>query len=65
MSADRKVVPFAVPFLFGLMSLFSMLGRGRLALYPGPDTVQLIGTGMCFGVALAGLVLLWRGRRVP
>jgi hypothetical protein len=63
MAADRKVIPFAVPLFFGILSLLSMVGRGRLAPYSGPDIVQLIGTGMCFGVALAGLVLLLRGRR--
>jgi hypothetical protein len=64
MAADRRVVPFAVPFLFGIMSFVSMIGRGRLAAYAGPDILQLIGTGMCFGVALTGLIVLVRARRV-
>jgi hypothetical protein len=37
---------------FGLLSIFSMLGRPSLANIRTVDIVHLVGTGMCFGGAL-------------
>jgi hypothetical protein len=56
----RRLVPIWVPVLLGLMSLSSMLSRPRIALLHGSDIVQMIGTGMCFGVALAALIAFLR-----
>jgi hypothetical protein len=47
-----------VPFVlatFGLLSLFSMLGRPSLATIRAVDFVHLIGTGMCLGAAIVAL----------
>ena len=63
MNDRRKLVPFWVPLLFGLISLFNLVTRPSFATIRGPDVVQLIGTGMCFGVALATLVVFLRGSR--
>ena len=41
---------------FGLLSLFSMLGRPSLASIRAVDFVHLIGTGMCLGGAIVALV---------
>ena len=62
MDNRRKLIPFWVTLMFGLMSLFSMISKPSFATIRGPDAVQLIGTGMCFGVALATLVVFLRGR---
>jgi hypothetical protein len=56
----RRLVPIWVPLLFGLLSLSSMMTRPRFATFHGSDVVQLIGTGMCFGVALASFIALRR-----
>ena len=37
---------------FGLLGIFSMLGRPSLANIRTVDIVHLVGTGMCFGGAL-------------
>jgi hypothetical protein len=58
----RRLVPFWVPLLFGFMSLANVVSRPRLAALHGSDLVQLIATGMCFGVALTTLILFIRGR---
>jgi hypothetical protein len=58
----RKLAPFWVPLLFGLLGLANVVGRPRLAALHGSDVVQLLGIGMCFGVALTSLVTLLRGR---
>jgi len=53
MSTRRE--SFRVVFVlaaFGLLSLFSMLGRPTLADIRAVDFVHLIGTGMCFGAAI-------------
>lgn len=56
----RRLVPIWVPLLMGLLSLSNMLSRPRIAMLHGSDVVQMIGTGMCFGVALATLIALLR-----
>jgi hypothetical protein len=63
MAVRRALVPFAVPLLFGIVSLINVLTRPRVGTYVPADVVQLIGTGMCFGVALVGLILMLRGNR--
>jgi hypothetical protein len=63
MSNRRKLFPFFFPLLFGLWALFNIVGKPRFATFHGSDVVQLIGAGMCFGVALATLVAFFRGRR--
>jgi len=54
---------FAVPLLFGILSLTQLMSRPRFATYYRPDVVQLFGTGMCFGAALVALVIMLRGPR--
>ena len=63
MSNRRTLVPFWVPLLFGLMALVNVVGNPRIATLHGSDVVQLIAVGMCFGVALATLVVFLRGPR--
>jgi hypothetical protein len=62
MSDRRKLVPFWVPLLFGLMSLSNVLTRPSVQSLRAVDTVQLLATGMCFGAAIVTLVLFLRGR---
>ncbi len=62
-ASRRRFVPIWVPLLLGLLSLSNMMTRPRFAAFHGSDVVQLIGTGMCFGVALASLVFLLRSRQ--
>jgi hypothetical protein len=45
------------------MSLASAVSRPRMAAVRGSDIVQLIGSGMCFGVALTTLIMFIRDRR--
>ena len=46
---------------FGAINLMSM--AARLEAIRAVDVVQLIGVGMCFGVALAGIVIMLRKRQ--
>jgi hypothetical protein len=48
---------------FGAISLISMAARTRFEAIRALDVVQLIGAGMCFGVALVGIVIILRKRQ--
>lgn len=63
MSNRRKLAPFWVSLLFGLLSFFNFASNPRFATFHAIDVVRLIATGMCFGVALATLVVFFRGSR--
>jgi hypothetical protein len=64
MSSRRKlVVPFIVPLLIGLGGFSNVARSPRFETFHTVDVIQLIGTGMCFGVALYTLVIFLRGPR--
>ncbi len=63
MSTRRKLFPFWIPLLFGLMGVSRIFANPRLAAIRTVDIVQLIAIGMCFGVALATLVTFLRRPR--
>jgi hypothetical protein len=46
---------------FGAVNLISM--AARLEAIRAVDVVRLIGVGMCFGVALVGIVIMLRKRQ--
>jgi hypothetical protein len=52
----RRLMPFWVGVLFGLMGLVRVLTQPRIASYYTPDIVQLIAVGFCFGVAFVTLI---------
>jgi hypothetical protein len=63
MSTRRKLFPFWMPLLFGLLGLAGVFGNPRLTGIRAVDIVRLIATGMCLGVALATLVAFLRRPR--
>ena len=63
MSNWRKVVPVFSVALIGLINLNNVAGKPRFQTFQTIDVVQLITTGMCFGVALGLLVMFFRGTR--
>jgi hypothetical protein len=52
-----------VPLLIGLIGLMNLMHQPRFASFRNVDVLQLIASGMCFGVALFALLLLMRGPR--
>jgi hypothetical protein len=48
--------------MFGLFGLLHMIGNPRLAMLHGADVVQLVASGVCFGV---GFGLLFGNRKFP
>lgn len=57
----NMAAPFIVLFI-GLVGLFSLTERPRFEMYRTVDVIQLIASGMCFGVALILLIMIFRGR---
>jgi hypothetical protein len=53
----------AVPLIIGLIGLMNLMGQPQFASFRNVDVVQLLGSGMCFGVALVALFALLRGPR--
>ena len=64
MLARRKFVisGIVVPLLIGLIGFINLIQRPRFAAYHDVDVLQLLGTGMCFGVALSAFIALIRNR---
>jgi hypothetical protein len=63
MSTSRKQFQSWAPLVFGLMGLSRIFGNPRLAAIRTVDIVQLVGIGICLGVALATLVTFLRRPR--
>ena len=62
---NRRTFPrisFLLTF-FGVMNLLAMISRPTWANIRGVDAVRLIGTGMCFGVAIVSFVAYFGDRR--
>jgi hypothetical protein len=53
----------AVPLVIGLIGLMNVMRRPRFESFHNVDVLQLLASGMCFGVALAALLALLRGPR--
>jgi len=45
----------------GLSGLFSLINRPRFQTYHTVDVLQLLASGMCLGIALVGLLQIFRG----
>ena len=63
--SSRKALTSAivVPLIIGIIGLMNLTQQPRFAAIHSVDVVQLIGSGMCFGVALFAIVELMRTPR--
>jgi len=53
----------AIPILIGSIGLMNLMHQPRFTSFRSVDVLQLIGSGMCFGVALVAWMALLRGPR--
>jgi len=63
---DRKrspIVVWIVPTAVGLAGLSRVMQSPNFALYRTVDVVQLLGSGVCFGVTMVGVIFMFRGMR--
>ncbi len=58
----RRSAPFAVLLVVGLIGLSTLAARPRFQAYHTVDVLQLLASGMCFGVALAQVLPRRRGQ---
>jgi hypothetical protein len=62
---NRRVLTsaVAVPLIVGLIGLMNLMHQERFASFRNVDVLQMIASGMCFGVALSAVFALLRGQR--
>lgn len=54
-------VTIAVLVVVGSLGFISLTERPRFQLFHTVDVLQLLATGMCYGIALAGILAVLRG----
>ena len=52
-----------VPLVFGLLAVYDLTQKPRFASFHTVDVVQLVASGMCFGIALTALIEFFRKPR--
>jgi hypothetical protein len=57
----RRLASVVFPAVIGLSALLTVISRPRFQSYHTVDALQLVASGLCFGVAFVGLVRLFRG----
>ena len=63
---DRKrpsSVVWIIPLLIGLLGFYRVTQSPSFAMYRAVDIVQLLGSGVCFGAAMVGVIFMLRGAR--
>ena len=64
---DRKRPPIVVwmmPLLLGLAGFYRVTQSPHFDLYRAVDIVQLMGSGVCFGATMVGVIFMLRGSRI-
>ena len=57
------VAMIVISVVVGITSLTTVSGRPRFSGYATVDVLELLASGMCFGIALVGIVQALRGMR--
>ncbi len=62
MENRRRIAGPFIVFFVGLVGIFDLTERPSFGAIRTVDVIQLVGSGMCFGVALLALILIVRGK---
>ena len=57
----RRLASVVFPAVVGLFALLTVIGRPRFQAYHTVDALELVASGLCFGIAFVGLIRLFRG----
>ena len=57
------IVVWIIPVLIGLAGFYRVAQSPSFEMYRAVDIVQLLGSGVCFGAAMAGVIFMLRGVR--
>jgi len=63
---DRKrppIVIWFIPLLIGFVGFYRVTQSPSFDMYRAVDIVQLLGSGVCFGAAMVGVIFMLRGAR--
>jgi hypothetical protein len=52
-----------IPLLIGLAGFYRVTQSPHFELYRAVDIVQLMGSGVCFGATMVGVIFILRGSR--
>jgi hypothetical protein len=61
----RLASAILAPLVVGLIGMFNLMQRPRFETFHTVDVLQLVASGMCFGIALAAVFAILRGERRP
>jgi len=64
--ADRKrppIIIWIIPLLIGFVGFYRVTQSPSFEIYRAVDIVQLLGSGVCFGAAMVGVIFMLRGAR--
>jgi hypothetical protein len=59
----RRSASVFILILVGAIGLVTLMGRPRFQTYATVDVLQLLASGLCFGLALGALLRTWRAER--
>ena len=54
------IVIWILPFVVGLAGFLRVAGSPSFAMYRTVDVVQLLGSGVCFGATMVGVIFMLR-----
>ena len=57
------IVVWIVPLLIGLAGFYRVTQSRSFDLYRAVDIVQFLGSGVCFGATMVGVIFMVRGSR--
>jgi hypothetical protein len=63
---DGRRPPIAIwilPLLIGVAGFYRVTQSPSFEIYRTVDIVQLLGSGVCFGAAMVGIIFMLRGTR--
>jgi hypothetical protein len=57
------IVIWILPLLIGVAGFYRVTQSPSFEMYRTVDIVQLLGSGVCFGAAMIGIIFMLRGTR--
>ena len=57
------IVIWILPLLIGVAGFYRVTQSPSFEMYRTVDIVQLLGSGVCFGAAMVGIIFMLRGTR--
>jgi hypothetical protein len=58
-----RIVVWILPLLIGVAGFYRVTQSPSFEMYRTVDIVQLLGSGVCFGAAMVGIIFMLRGTR--